>query len=80
MKKLVKLGVVAGVVGWLHSIGALDPKLWTDTIKRERERIPLQIAGGPQRGQARRRAGGGRPGPRGPGRLPRRPLTPGTLD
>ena len=43
MRKLVKLGVLAGVIGWLHSIGALDPKLWADTVKRERERIPGQL-------------------------------------
>ena len=43
MRKLIKLGIVAGVVGWLHSIGALDPKLWADTIRRERERVPAQI-------------------------------------
>ena len=43
MGKLVKLGVVAGVVGWLHSIGALDPGLWADAFAREKERIPAQI-------------------------------------
>jgi len=43
MGRLVKLGVVAGVVGWLGSIGALDPRLWADTIMREKERIPGQI-------------------------------------
>jgi len=43
MSKLIKLGVVAGAIGWLHSIGALDPGLWIDTIKRERERIPEQL-------------------------------------
>ncbi|HMO01106.1 MAG TPA: hypothetical protein PKD59_16970 [Miltoncostaeaceae bacterium] len=43
MSRLVKLGVAAGVVGWLHSIGALDPGLWADTYRRERERIPAQI-------------------------------------
>ena len=43
MSKLIKLGVVAGAIGWLHSIGALDPRLWIDTIKRERERIPEQL-------------------------------------
>lgn len=43
MKRLVKLGILAGAVGWLHSIGALDPKLWADTLKRERERLPAQI-------------------------------------
>jgi hypothetical protein len=43
MSRLVKLGVVAGVVGWLHSIGALDPGLWADTFNREKERIPAQI-------------------------------------
>lgn len=43
MKRLIKLGVVAGVVGWLHSIGALDPGLWADTFRRERERIPRQL-------------------------------------
>ena len=43
MGRLIKIGVAVGVVGWLHSIGALDPKLWKDTIMRERERIPGQI-------------------------------------
>jgi hypothetical protein len=43
MGRLVKLGMVAGVIGWLHSIGALDPRLWADTVKRERERIPDQL-------------------------------------
>lgn len=43
MGRLIKIGVAAGAVGWLHSIGALDPKLWIDTLKRERERIPGQI-------------------------------------
>jgi hypothetical protein len=43
MGRLVKLGVVAGIIGWLHSIGALDPKLWADTFQREKERIPAQI-------------------------------------
>ena len=43
MGRLVKLGIVAGVIGWLHSIGALDPRLWADTITRERERIPGQL-------------------------------------
>ena len=43
MGTLVKLGIVAGVVGWLHSSGALDPRLWADTVKREKERIPAQI-------------------------------------
>ena len=43
MGRLVKLGVVAGVIGWLGSIGALDPRLWADTFRREKERIPAQI-------------------------------------
>jgi len=43
MGRLVKLGVLVGVIGWLHSIGALDPKLWADTIARERERLPEQL-------------------------------------
>ena len=43
MGRLIKLGVVVGVVGWLHSIGALDPRLWKDTIAREREQIPQQV-------------------------------------
>jgi prephenate dehydrogenase len=43
MPRLVKLGIVAGVIGWLGSIGALDPRLWVDTVKREKERIPEQI-------------------------------------
>jgi len=41
--KLLKIGAVAGVVGWLHSIGALDPRLWIDTVKHEREVIPRQV-------------------------------------
>lgn len=36
-------GLAAGVLGWLGSIGALDPRLWADTIKRERERLPAQL-------------------------------------
>ena len=36
-------GALAGVVGWLASIGALDPRLWRDTIARERRRIPEQV-------------------------------------
>jgi hypothetical protein len=43
MGRLLKLGVVAGVIGWLGSIGALDPRLWADTYTREKERIPAQI-------------------------------------
>jgi prephenate dehydrogenase len=43
MGRLLKLGVVAGVIGWLGSIGALDPRLWADTFTREKERIPAQI-------------------------------------
>jgi hypothetical protein len=43
MGRLVKLGVIGGVIAWLGSIGALDPKLWRDTIARERERIPRQL-------------------------------------
>lgn len=43
MGRLIKIGVAAGVVGWLHSIGALDPKLWRDTLARERQRLPGQI-------------------------------------
>ena len=43
MKRLLTIGGVCGLVGWLHSIGALDPKLWADTIARERRRIPEQI-------------------------------------
>lgn len=40
-----KLTLLAGVgaVGWLASIGALDPKLWVATFKRERERLPVQF-------------------------------------
>jgi hypothetical protein len=41
--RLIKLGAAAGVVGWLASIGALDPRLWRDTIARERRRIPEQV-------------------------------------
>lgn len=43
MGRLVKIGVVGGVIAWLGSIGALDPKLWRDTIARERQRIPEQV-------------------------------------
>ena len=43
MLRLLKLGIAAGVLGWLGSIGALDPRLWADTVKREKERIPEQI-------------------------------------
>jgi hypothetical protein len=41
--RLLKIGAVAGVAGWLHSIGALDPRLWIDTVKHERETLPGQI-------------------------------------
>ncbi|HET6690271.1 MAG TPA: hypothetical protein VFG74_05345 [Miltoncostaeaceae bacterium] len=43
MGRLLRIGVVAGALGWLHSIGALDPKLWAETFHRERERIPAQV-------------------------------------
>lgn len=43
MKRLIKLGVIGGIIAWLHSIGALDPGLWADTIRRERERVPAQL-------------------------------------
>ena len=43
MSRLVKLGALAGVIGWLASIGALDPRLWRDTIARERKQIPEQL-------------------------------------
>lgn len=43
MKRLLALGAIGGLAGWLHTIGALDPGLWIDTIKRERRNIPPQI-------------------------------------
>ena len=43
MKRLLTLGAIGGLVGWLHSIGALDPGLWADAIARERKRIPEEI-------------------------------------
>jgi len=43
VKRLLTIGGICGLVGWLHSIGALDPKLWADTVARERKRIPEQI-------------------------------------
>lgn len=43
MKRLLVLGAIGGLAGWLHSIGALDPGLWLDTVKRERRNIPAQI-------------------------------------
>lgn len=38
-----KLLLAGGVLAWLGSIGALDPKLWKSTIERERERLPRQF-------------------------------------
>lgn len=43
MRRVLRLGVVLTAAGWLQSIGALDPKLWIDTVKREKQRIPGQI-------------------------------------
>jgi hypothetical protein len=43
VSRLVKLGAIAGLLGWLASIGALDPRLWRDTIARERRQIPEQL-------------------------------------
>ena len=43
MGRAVKLGVLVGIVGWLHSIGALDVRLWKDTFARERAQIPEQL-------------------------------------
>jgi hypothetical protein len=43
MGRLLKLAALGGVVGWLGSIGALDPKLWAETIARERERLPGEL-------------------------------------
>ena len=43
MRRILRIGIVAGVIGWLASIGALDPKLWAETFQRERERIPRQL-------------------------------------
>ena len=43
MRGRTKLVLAAGVLGWLGSIGALDPRLWVDTFKRERERLPGQL-------------------------------------
>ena len=43
MSRVVKLGAIAGLVGWLASIGGLDPRLWRDTIARERRRLPEQL-------------------------------------
>ena len=39
MKRLIILGALGGALAWLHSIGALDPGLWADTFRREKERI-----------------------------------------
>jgi hypothetical protein len=43
MGRILKLGAVAGALGWLHSIGALDPKLWAHHVKRARARVPEQL-------------------------------------
>jgi hypothetical protein len=41
--RLLKIAVLAGAVGWLHSMGALDPAFWRDLVRRERERLPGQV-------------------------------------
>jgi hypothetical protein len=43
VKRLLAIGALGGLVGWLHSIGALSPGLWADTIARERKRLPAEI-------------------------------------
>ena len=43
MKRLIILGALGGALAWLHSIGALDPGLWADTFRREKERIPREL-------------------------------------
>ena len=45
MKARTKLTLLAGAgtLGWLASIGALDPKMWADAIRREREALPAQF-------------------------------------
>jgi hypothetical protein len=46
MRGSTKVKLLAGgaVLGWLASIGALDPRLWAETIRRERERLPGQLS------------------------------------
>jgi hypothetical protein len=43
VKWLLILGGIGALLAWLHSIGALDPKLWKDTVAREKQRIPEQV-------------------------------------
>jgi hypothetical protein len=43
VKRLVIIGALGGAVAWLHSIGALDPGLWADVFRREKERIPREL-------------------------------------
>jgi hypothetical protein len=43
VKWLLILGGIGGLLAWLYSIGALDPKLWKDTVTREKQRIPEQL-------------------------------------
>ena len=43
MGRLLKIAALVGAVGWLHSIGALDPAFWRDLVRRERERLPRQV-------------------------------------
>jgi hypothetical protein len=43
VKRLLAIGALGGLVAWLHSIGALSPGLWADTIARERKRLPEEI-------------------------------------
>jgi hypothetical protein len=43
VKRLLAIGALGGLVAWLHSIGALSPGLWADTIARERRRLPEEI-------------------------------------
>ena len=55
----------AALVGWLHSIGALDPKLWSETRRARARAHPRAAQGGARGRQARRRAGRGGARPRG---------------
>lgn len=43
MGRGVKIAAAIGVVGWLGSIGALNPRLWIETFQRERHTLRGQL-------------------------------------
>ena len=43
MGRRTKLLVAGGALVWLGKAGLLDPRLWADALKREREVLPGQL-------------------------------------